>query len=234
MSVRVSLLCILVGAMLGGFLFVRIGVSEAQTETTSACPAGYYDHSHPTGHHSPDQAARVVRVPPEATYNRYYGLYVHCHPNNEVDLDPSPPDTTPNTGPDTTPNRGGVVTDAGTKRVPVPDSVATLTPMRICPYCHLYADQDALVIRVWDHSVRPVAFTDHRRPVGSYIRDPQSGDTYRIVAGPEGYAKLYIPPDSLEVFTIPWSAVIEDNAWVHRGILDCIPTDAESGMPGDG
>lgn len=96
-----------------------------------------------------------------------------------------------------------------------------------CPWCNLYeatANADvrgALVIRHHNHAEG--AHVDHLRHVGDYLRDPESGDTYRVVRTERGLAKVYISPDSAEIYAIDWPAVIGANTWVHRGILECIP-----------
>lgn len=95
-----------------------------------------------------------------------------------------------------------------------------------CPWCNLSRDGDVLVIRVFDHTadVTGSVYVDHRRGAGEYLREPASGDTYRLVAGGSWLRVEYVPPHSLLIYEIDWPAVIVDNSWVHPGILDCVLT----------
>ena len=83
-----------------------------------------------------------------------------------------------------------------------------------------------LVIRVFDHAADPTGavHVDHRRRAGEYLREPASGDTYRLLASASWLVAEYVAERSPLIYEIDWPAVIADNAWVHPGILGCVLT----------
>ena len=128
--------------------------------------------------------------------------------------------TAPSNPADQRPSRSVIAAVAAT---PQP----TERPIAVCPWCVLYLvpdrgqGHDELLLRIFDHTTDPVSDTDYPLHAGDYLRNADTGDTYRLAMGVDGFTAVYILPDSAEVYAIDWAALLASHNF-HAGIADCV------------